>query len=113
MISTYTKDSPWEKWPKFATFKDFFPKLPDYYDKFEKVTKNMKDFFFLLSYLICTQIWQNHFMVITISVTSQFKKRRTLCPLGRACGKKKNRQIKGASVWPRVRSVGRVGQQVS
>jgi hypothetical protein len=113
MISTYTKYSPWEKMAQICYIQRFFSKLPDYNDKFEKVTKTMKDFFFLLSYLICTQIWQNHFMVITISVTSQFLKKRTLCPLGRVGGKKKNRQIKGVSVWPRVRSVGRVGQQVS
>jgi len=32
MISTYSKDFPWKKWPKFARFQFFFSKFPNIYD---------------------------------------------------------------------------------
>jgi len=56
---------------KFANFYfyflkkiQFFFKLPKSYDKFQKVAKNIKGlcFFFLPSYLSCSQIWLNYFL---------------------------------------------------
>jgi len=36
MISTYTMDFPWEKWPKFERFqKKKDSSSPDFYDKFQ------------------------------------------------------------------------------
>jgi len=62
MISTYTKDFSWKKWPKF----DRFPKkkkFPNCQLFMIRVAKNIERFwFFLLSYLVCSQIWLNHLM---------------------------------------------------
>ncbi len=42
---------------------DLLLKSPDFYDEFQYVDRNIKGFFFfLLSYLVCSQIWLNHFV---------------------------------------------------
>ncbi len=48
--------------PKFATFRKIKVfRFPDSYDKLHYVAKNIDKFvFFLLSYLVCSQIWLNH-----------------------------------------------------
>jgi hypothetical protein len=48
-------------------------KLPDLYDKLQEVAKNIEQlWFFLFSYLVCSQIWLNHPMDEQItSATSQ------------------------------------------
>ncbi len=48
MISTYTKDFPWEKWPQILPdFKEKIKsKLPNFYDKFLQVAKNIEGFYF-------------------------------------------------------------------
>jgi len=44
----------------------FFPRSPDFYDKFQYVANNIEgsffSFFFLVSYVVCSQIWLNHLM---------------------------------------------------
>ncbi len=42
-------------------FEEFFFNLPDFYDKFQYIAKNIAQFcfFFLLSHLVCSQIWLN------------------------------------------------------
>jgi uncharacterized membrane protein len=62
------------KWPKFARFrkKKVF-RFPDSYDELDYVDKNIDKFvFFLLSYLVCSQIWLNHLRSI---VTSKLEKK--------------------------------------
>jgi len=58
MISTYTKDFPWEKWAKFAKKKIPNSKSLDFYAKFQEVAKDIKRIVnFIYSYLLCSQIW--------------------------------------------------------
>jgi len=58
MISNYTKGFPWKKRAKFSQISrnKIKSRSPIFYDKFHKVVKNIE----LLSYLICSQIWQYH-----------------------------------------------------
>ncbi len=70
MISTYIKNFHGKYDPNLPDFKkkkkkkkQGVSKLPDFYNKFQHVAKNIKGFFFfLLSYLIHSQIWLNCLM---------------------------------------------------
>jgi hypothetical protein len=66
MISTYTKEFSWKKWRKMTRFCFwFFFKSPDFNDKFQYVAKNIERLlFFILSYLVRSQIWLNYFWMI-------------------------------------------------
>jgi hypothetical protein len=64
MISTHTKHFSWEKWPKFARFRilkipnsQALWQLPEGSQEYRMIL-----FFFLTSYLLCSQIWQNYFL---------------------------------------------------
>jgi hypothetical protein len=76
MISSYRKDFPWIKWPKFARFPKNF---------FQWVAKNVEVFcFFLLSYLVCSQIWLNHIWVdchFSYITKLEKKKKKPLFPI--------------------------------
>jgi hypothetical protein len=65
MISTYTKDFFHGKkmGPDLRKFENSFSQLPDFHDEFQHVAKNIKGFeFFLLRYVICSQIWLKYFL---------------------------------------------------
>jgi hypothetical protein len=64
MISTHTKDFSWEKCPKFARSYFKNSKSPEHYDNFQRVAKDIEGFcfFFLPSYILCSQIWLNYFL---------------------------------------------------
>ncbi len=55
-----------KKWRKMMRFWFwFFSKSPDIYDKFQYVAKNIEILlFFILSYLVRSQIWLNYFWMI-------------------------------------------------
>jgi len=65
MISIYTKDFAWEKWPKFWRFgiKKFQPVS---YVNFQKVTNNIERFCFLSTFtsnkIFYSKIWLNYFL---------------------------------------------------
>jgi len=65
MISIYTKDFAWEKWPKFRRFgiKKFQPVS---YVNFQKVTNNIERFCFLSTFtsnkFFYSKIWLNYFL---------------------------------------------------
>ncbi len=64
-----------KKWPKFTIFwRKENPKSPDFYDKFKVGSwedRRIHFIFFLLSYVICNQIWLKYFWMISILATSQ------------------------------------------
>jgi hypothetical protein len=65
MIWTYTKDFPWKKMTQIRQISKFFnSRSPDFYDKVPVGSQEYRKilFFFLLSYLICSQIWLNHLL---------------------------------------------------
>jgi hypothetical protein len=52
MISTYTEDFPWKKWPKFARFSNKKVSwLPYFDDKFQQVVKNINGFYFFPTFI--------------------------------------------------------------
>ncbi len=56
MISTYSKNFLWKKWPKFARFWDFFSfKSPDFCDKFQQVAKYIEGFSFFSTFISIMQ----------------------------------------------------------
>jgi hypothetical protein len=44
MISTYTRNFPWKKWPKFARFPKKEFQIARFYAKFQQVAKNIEGF---------------------------------------------------------------------
>jgi hypothetical protein len=60
------------KGPEFARFWKLFFESTDFYDKFQQIVKNIEPFcYFLISYLVCNQIWLIFFYMIAILATSQ------------------------------------------
>jgi hypothetical protein len=56
MISTYSKDFLWKKWPKFTRFWDFFfYKSPDFCDNFQQVAKYIEGFSFFSTFISIMQ----------------------------------------------------------
>jgi len=58
-----TKDFSWENCPNLLDFKILKSQLSKSYDSFLKVATNLEQvYFFLPSYILCNQTWQNYFM---------------------------------------------------
>jgi hypothetical protein len=62
MVSMDARDFSWKKWLKFVIFQRIFS--PNYFDdKLQYVAKKYRMIlFFLLSYLVYSQIWLNYFL---------------------------------------------------
>jgi len=78
---TYTNDFSWKNLAQIhQILKEKNSKLPDFYDKFHyQVAKDIEGFCdFLHSYLVCSQIWLNHLVMIVTSARSKKLKKKTL-----------------------------------
>jgi hypothetical protein len=67
MISIYTKDFSWEKWPKFKSFRiKQIPNCQFHIFNFQKVAKNIERFCFLSTFtpdkIFDSKIWLNYFL---------------------------------------------------